>query len=198
MILVGETGPESISKEMIDRMQRSTFTEALHPRAAGKFATAPGAKAAPAAKKAPAAPARPVRAKRAPSAHGGGGNLSFDGKRGAGYGTPGGDKRVHALQDALNRLGLTDAAGKKLKLDGKLGPKTTAAIKKAQRKLGLKANGVVTPKLLAQLSKAKSLGKPAAKKAVAKKVAPAKAAAPIKKAPPKAPPKSGFASAGRS
>jgi hypothetical protein len=48
--------------------------------------------------------------------------MRFDGKRGAGYGMPGGDERVHALQQALNRLGLTDGRGQPLAVDGKLGP----------------------------------------------------------------------------
>lgn len=112
-----------------------------------------------------AAPARPA-GKGRPSgtarARADGGNLSFDGKRGTGYGKAGGDKRVAKLQAALNRLGLTDSAGKALKVDGKLGPKTTAAIKKAQRALGMKADGVVTPALLRKLTTVKSLKKPAA------------------------------------
>jgi peptidoglycan hydrolase-like protein with peptidoglycan-binding domain len=56
------------------------------------------------------------------------GTLSFDAKsgRGAGYGRKGGDPRVKKLQSALTRLGLTDSRGKKLSVDGKLGPKTTA------------------------------------------------------------------------
>lgn len=147
------------------------FTESLHPRDAGKFAVKAGpAKAAP-AKAAPAkkttAPAKKTTAAAHPH-----GSLAFDGKTGPGYGVKGGDKRVHALQQALNRLGLTDAAGKKLVDDGKLGPKTTAAVKKAQRALGLKADGVVTPALLKQLTAAKSLHRPAAKKTAvpAKKV----------------------------
>lgn len=96
---------------------------------------------------------------------GGGGNLAFDGRRGTGYGTRGGDKRVRALQEALNRLGLTDASGKKLAIDGQMGPRTTAAVKRAQRKLGLKPDGVVTPALLRKLVAAKSLGKTSRKAA---------------------------------
>lgn len=106
------------------------------------------------------------------------GTLSFDGKRGTGYGQAGGDKRVKALQGALNKLGLTDSAGNKLKLDGKLGPKTTAAVKKAQRALGIPADGKVTPALLRRLTSGKKLGK--AKPA---KAAPVKKAAPAKKTP---------------
>lgn len=145
------------------------FTETLHPRGTGAVGGQFVAGGAAAKKTTP--PAQ-KNAKK----NGAGGNLSFDGKRGAGYGTKGGDKRVKSLQEALNRLGLTDGSGKKLAVDGKLGPRTTAAIKKAQRKLGLKADGVVTPKLLAQLTKAKKLEKP--KKTVAKKVTPRKVAPP--------------------
>lgn len=145
------------------------FTESLHARGTG----AQGGQFV-------AKPAGQTAAKKTAPAKKGGGNLSFDGKRGAGYGVKGGDKRVKALQEALNRLGLTDGNGKKLAVDGKLGPRTTAAIKKAQRKLGLKADGVVTPALLAQLTKAKKLEK-------AKKAAPAKKATPAKKAAPAKP-----------
>lgn len=130
------------------------WDEALHPREAGKFAPKAGTKSS-------------------------GESLSFDGKRGAGYGTKGGDNRVKELQTALNKLGLTDAAGKPLQLDGKLGPKTTAAIKKAQRKLGMTADGKVTPEFLAGIKKA------AAGKATAKKAAtPAKKTAPTRKVAP--------------
>jgi HK97 family phage prohead protease len=144
------------------------FTEALHPRVpsgatAGQFASGGGGKTP--AKKAPAKKAAPARKS------GGGSTLSFDGERGAGYGVKGGDARVKDLQEALNRLGLTDASGKKLVIDGKYGPKTTAAVKAAQRKLGLTADGKVTPDLLKKLTAAKSLPKTAptaAKKAVKK------------------------------
>lgn len=87
--------------------------------------------------------------------------LAYDPKSntGTGYNTPGGDKRVKALQSVLNRLGLTDADGKLLKLDGKLGPKTAAAVKKAQERLGLKPDGRVTPALLVKLAATKALPK---------------------------------------
>lgn len=84
--------------------------------------------------------------------------LSFDAKsgRGVGYGKKGGDARVRKLQAALNRLGLKDADGRRLVVDGKLGPRTTAAIKAAQRKLGVPADGKVTPQLLVKLVAAKA------------------------------------------
>lgn len=145
----------------------------------GQFAAGGGGAAA--ASKSKSAPAKAAAKK------GDGDTLSFDAKsgRGAGYGKAGGDARVSKLQTALNRLGLTDSAGKKLAVDGKLGPLTTQAVKAAQRKLGVPADGKVTPALLAQLTSAKSLTKTPAKTAV-KPVA--KKATPVKAAPGKAPP----------
>jgi peptidoglycan hydrolase-like protein with peptidoglycan-binding domain len=155
------------------------FTEQLHPRGTGAVGgqfVAGGASKAPAGAR-PAPGVKKAAPRQKPA--GKSGNLSFDGKRGPGYGVKGGDKRVRGLQQALNRLGLTDSSGKKLAVDGKLGPRTTAAIKKAQRKLGLKADGVVTPGLLRQLTTAKKLEKPRpVKKVAAKKVAAPKKVAP--------------------
>lgn len=113
--------------------------------AGGEFA--PAGAAQQSKKKAPAkrAPAKPS------------GELGYDGKTGAGYGTKGGDARVKSLQQALNRLGLKDADGKPLAVDGKFGPKTTAAVKALQKSLGLEQTGKVTPALIAKASKAKSL-----------------------------------------
>jgi hypothetical protein len=81
------------------------------------------------------------------------GVLGYDpgGDSGTGYGKRGGDPRVRRLQLALNRLGLVDGRGRRLKLDGKLGPRTTESVRAAQRRLGLTADGLVTPKLLRQL-----------------------------------------------
>lgn len=93
-----------------------------------------------------------------------GGKLSFNGRTGTGYGTPGGDARVKLLQQALNDAGFTDGRGKPLAVDGKLGPLTTQAVKSAQAKLGLPQDGVVTPKLLAQIGGLpKAPAKPAGK-----------------------------------
>lgn len=83
------------------------------------------------------------------------GPMRFDGKRGAGYGAPGGDERVHALQQALNRLGLTDERGQPLAVDGKLGPRTTEAVKAAQKQLGLKPDGVVSAQVMVAILNAK-------------------------------------------
>lgn len=164
-------------------LERATWSEALHPRQGGKFAkkgTATG----------------PAQKDTSGSA-----GISYNGRTGAGYGQKGGDNRVHALQGELNRLGLTDSQGNKLKLDGKLGPRTTAAIKKAQRALGMKADGIATPALLQKLKATKGLkaARPAAgaaKKSVVRKPSarrPAKKAAAPAKAPAKkaAPPVKG-------
>jgi peptidoglycan hydrolase-like protein with peptidoglycan-binding domain len=72
---------------------------------------------------------------------------------GTGYGSKSGDGRVKAAQTALNKAHMTDADGKVLKLDGKLGPKTTAALKRYQKAHGLKPDGKITPALLAALKK---------------------------------------------
>lgn len=169
----------------------SAFNDALHPRnaagAAGGGEFAAGGGGGGGAKK-PAAHAGAHKAvKKGPQ------SLSYDAKtgRGAGYGQKGGDPRVKKLQTALNRLGLTDSNGHRLLLDGKLGPRTTHAVKAAQRKLGLPADGKVTPQLLARLTAAKSLTKkPKATHATHHKTAHPKAAhtkAAPKVAAPKAP-----------
>lgn len=85
--------------------------------------------------------------------------------RGPGYGVKGGDSNVRQLQAALNRLGLTDAKGKALTLDGKLGPKTTQAIMAAQQRLGLEVTGKVTPTFFKRLLAAKTLDDAKAKPA---------------------------------
>jgi peptidoglycan hydrolase-like protein with peptidoglycan-binding domain len=79
--------------------------------------------------------------------------VGYDAKAGtgAGYGAKGGDKRVKQLQTLLNHLGMKDASGNPLKVDGKLGPRTTAAIKRLQRRLGLPADGKVSPALLKRI-----------------------------------------------
>ena len=85
------------------------------------------------------------------------GNLSYDPKsnHGTGYDHP--DSRVEQLQDDLNRLKLTDDHNRPLKKDGRLGPHTTAAVKKLQAALGVKQDGVVTPALLAQIHAMKTM-----------------------------------------
>lgn len=159
--IVGEHGPEFILPPSVLMIERLGWNEALHPRAGGKFA-----------KKGTGSTGKD-------SAEG----LSYNGRTGAGYGHKAGDNRVHALQGELNRLGFKDASGKALKLDGKLGPRTTAAIKRAQRALGLKADGVATPALLSKLKAAKGKGAPVKKVVTARKAV----KPPVKKAAPVAP-----------
>lgn len=152
-----EHGPELI-------LDRGLFSENLHPRGKG----AQGGQFV------------------AKGASGSNDTIGYDAKRGtgAGYGTGGkGDSRVKQLQTALNRLGFKDAQGNPLKVDGKLGPRTTAAIKRLQHRLGVKPDGIVSPALLKKIhgaAGAKGFGKTATpkkavKKAVPKKVAPKKA-----------------------
>lgn len=75
------------------------------------------------------------------------------GRSGSGYGDKGGDANVKRLQRELNRLGITDSSGNQLEVDGKFGPKTTAAVRRLQKRLGMEANGKVTPELLERLKK---------------------------------------------
>jgi peptidoglycan hydrolase-like protein with peptidoglycan-binding domain len=130
----------------------------------------------------------PSKHPRAAAGSAGGGQfapLSYNAKAntGTGYGKKGGDDRVKAAQKALNSAGMTDADGKKLVLDGKLGPKTTAAIKMYQRKHGIKpADGKITPALLKQLKDGASPA-PGKGKTVHKKAALARKKGPLKKAP---------------
>lgn len=160
MTYVGEHGPEMVSTESL--VFRGLFNETLHPRGKG----AQGGQFV------------------AKGSSGQNDNIGYDAKRGtgAGYGTGGkGDQRVKQLQTALNRLGFKDAQGNPLKVDGKLGPRTTAAIKRLQRRLGMKGDGIVTPALLKRIRGAASpkglgSGKPVASKKVAKKAAPKKVA----------------------
>lgn len=115
-------------------------------------------------------------------------SIGYDGKRGSGYGSKGGDSNVKKLQKELNRLGIADAQGKSLAVDGKFGPRTTAAVRRLQRKLKLPVDGKITPALLKRIKGIKKTTtlteKPVEK--VAKKVAPARSAAPAKKAAPPA------------
>lgn len=85
------------------------------------------------------------------------GPLGYDGKTGAGYGIKGGDARVRTLQSVLNRFGLKDSSGQPLAVDGKFGPRTTAAVKRLQRAMGEEPTGKVTEDFIKRVSNAKSL-----------------------------------------
>jgi hypothetical protein len=89
------------------------------------------------------------------------GQYGFDGSSGSGYGVKGGDANVKQLQGELNRLGFTDGAGKKLAEDGKFGPKTTGAVKTAQKRLGMKPTGIITQAFIDRLKATKTLPKAA-------------------------------------
>lgn len=131
------------------------WSEAAHPR--GKAGTSSGGEFVAASSSSSKSSSSRLRKGRAGRASSGGGALAYDPKRGTGpgYGMPGGDPRVTALQKQLTKLGLKDASGKPLAIDGKLGPKTTQAIKAAQKRLGLPADGRVTPALAKKLAGAK-------------------------------------------
>ena len=73
-------------------------------------------------------------------------------RRGAGYAQPDGSLRVRTLQGKLQRLGVEPGP-----VDGVFGPRTEAAVKRAQRDGGVSANGIVGPateRLLAEASSA--------------------------------------------
>lgn len=145
------------------QVSASAFVEELHPRASdGKFGSGSGSGSGSGGKTSQMTPA-----KKSPKATGPhrrtipAGQLGFDGVRGTGYGHKNGDPRVRSLQAELNRLGLRDKSGRKLAVDGKLGPLTTSAIRKAQLRLGMKATGIIDPSFIARLRSTKAM--PAAK-----------------------------------
>jgi hypothetical protein len=146
----------------------STWSEDAHPRASagtatgGQFAADSGGSASSSSRRVVRSP----HAHRKAAGHAtagrkaaGKGTLGFDTGRntGTGYGTRGGDKRVHLVQQLLIRLGVTDGKGRRLADDGKFGPLTTQAVKKLQTALGQPADGKVTAKLLAKVKTLKSL-----------------------------------------
>jgi peptidoglycan hydrolase-like protein with peptidoglycan-binding domain len=173
------------------RMTES-FSDWLHPRAAagspagGQFSAGGGGTGAKNPSKAPAAKggkAAKGKAKAKSASH----HRAAKAQHStlglyAGYGQKNGSPKVKTIQAALNARGFKDAQGHALKLDGKLGPKTTAAIKAAQRSLKVPATGKVTPALLRRLTAKQKTTKAgamtAAKKATPAKVVKAPAAKP--------------------
>lgn len=142
-------GPEFVGKLWGSvEAAKAVWDEAAHPRnpagsaTGGEFTIAAqgGSGKKPAAKPA----SKPASQHR---------RMAYDPARGVGpgYNMPHGDPQVKDLQELLNKLGLTDSHGRKLDVDGKLGPLTTQSIKAAQRRLGLKEDGVVTSGFLAAL-----------------------------------------------
>jgi len=76
--------------------------------------------------------------------------------KGIGYGVKGGDADVRILQSSINRLlGLSGPDA--LAVDGRYGPKTTAAVKKLQKALGMDQSGQVDENLIKQVSALKAL-----------------------------------------
>jgi hypothetical protein len=124
--------------------------------AGGQFAPKKGSKSGSSSHGHHAGHNSPHHAGHAEHAANDAGDLSYNGKSGAGYGMPGGSKKVKGLQADLVRLGLASKNDKALS-DGKYGPKTAAAVKRAQKALGLKQDGIATPALIAQLAKLQHL-----------------------------------------
>lgn len=149
----------------------AAFSEELHPRApkgsgnGGQFSSGGSGSTSQTTKSRRPAPhsesKRPHRRRTIPH-----GQLGFDGQTGTGYGLLHGDPRVKALQQELNRLGLLDMHGRKLVIDGKLGPLTTSSIRAAQRRLGMRATGIIAPAFIDRLRATKTLppAKPRAKR----------------------------------
>lgn len=79
------------------------------------------------------------------------------------------DPRVKAMQQALNKLGVTDERGRPLLVDGKPGAHTSAAIKKWQSAHGMKPTGTVDAKTMVALLSAKAPARKAAAKRPASK-----------------------------
>jgi len=178
----------------------SEFNEALHHRApagsgtGGQFSSGGGGGGAEHTSKSRAPARKAAPAATAPRRHRTGpahvvippGQLGYDpaSNHGTGYGHKGGDRRVRALQEALNRLGLTDMHGKKLAVDGKLGPLTTSAIKAAQLRLGMRPTGVIAPAFVDRLKATRVMPAPRTSTSDKQRHAPAKKA-PAKSAPKK-------------
>lgn len=132
---------------------------------------------------------KPAPKKTAPHAHRTPipkGQMGFDGVSGTGYGHP--DDNVKTLQTELNRTGFTDGGGKGLKVDGGFGPLTTAAVKKAQKQLGMNPTGIISPAFIARLKTLPTAHKPAAHR-TAPHTSTTHKAAPKKTTAPKAPAK---------
>lgn len=114
----------------------------------------------------------------------GGGGKGKKGGKGKGKASPAQKaKAVKGVQTLLNKLGFTDADGKKLAVDGIVGPKTTAAIKAAQRKYGLPATGKLTPQLLKKLRQPRMAKSHLTTKTKPKRPAPARTYAPVRPTP---------------
>jgi peptidoglycan hydrolase-like protein with peptidoglycan-binding domain len=101
------------------------------------------------------------------------------------------DPRAKSIQQALNKLGITDEHGKPLLVDGKPGAHTSAAIKKWQSAHGMKPTGSLDAKAVVALLSAKPAAKKSPPKASARRTATRKPAGrklPTKKPGGKKPP----------
>lgn len=77
------------------------------------------------------------------------------------------DARVKAIQQALNKLGITDERGRPLLVDSKPGAHTSAAIKKWQSAHGMKPTGTLDAKAVVALLSAKAPAKKASSRPAA-------------------------------
>lgn len=62
-------------------------------------------------------------------------------------------RAVRSVQAVLQRIGITDAAGRQVAVDGSYGPQTASAVKRFQRRKGLTVDGKVGPQTWKRLSK---------------------------------------------
>jgi DNA invertase Pin-like site-specific DNA recombinase len=74
-------------------------------------------------------------------------------RRGAGYASPGGSKRVRVLQLRLRRRGLSPGP-----VDGLYGPRTEAAVARLQKAAGLQASGAVDKRTVLVLARPSNQG----------------------------------------
>jgi peptidoglycan hydrolase-like protein with peptidoglycan-binding domain len=138
----------------------ASFQPDVHPRApsgsdtGGEFTTGNSGSSKPKPKHSGPAKTGHTAPRRTPVPKG---QLGYDGQSGTGYGAKGGDAAVKSLQVEANRLGLTDSHGRELDEDGKFGPLTTSVVKEAQRRLGMKPTGIVSPSFIDRLKSLKQL-----------------------------------------
>ena len=62
-------------------------------------------------------------------------------------------RAVRSVQAVLQRIGITDAAGRQVVVDGSYGPQTAAAVKRFQKRKGLTVDGKVGPQTWRKLSR---------------------------------------------
>lgn len=62
-------------------------------------------------------------------------------------------RAVRSVQAVLQRIGITDSAGRQVVLDGSYGPQTASAVRRFQQRKGLIVDGKVGPQTWRRLSK---------------------------------------------